>query len=193
MDSTGGMPPRARGRSRRLLTATQLFVLGAIVACVTAGAVSFHITHSGETAGGVETSTDFLSHWQQTASELGAIPRAVPATLSVVVGTPTVLAAANTRYDVNAGTAGHAAALWVLSETVGITVKTELELKFVVHYLSGTTATTFSGTSYVETQATAIAATYTFTLYFDTGAATGITLESQFELSQVCSAVGTCP
>jgi hypothetical protein len=193
MGLTGGVPPRTRSSGRRVLTAGNIVLIVVIAASVVAGAVSFRLTASAETAGGVETPTQFLTHWQQTASEAGTFPGFTPARLSANVLAPTRLPAGSARYSVNAGVRGDVAVLWVLTESTGMAVNTEIELSFVVHYLVGTTASAFTTTLYVETQATAIGANNIYTLYFDTGAATGISYQSQLEISQICLAVGTCP
>jgi len=178
---------------RRILTAGHLALVGVVAAALVVGAVSFHITRSTETAGGVSSSTQFLVHWQQTGSESGTVPGRLPLQLSGTVAGPTVLPRANSRFLLNPGTRGHEAMEWLLSETVGMSVSTEMELTFVVHYTVGTTATTFSGTFYVETQPIAITVTETYTVFFDTGHATGVTFDSQLQISQACAAVGTCP
>lgn len=162
------------------------------IATVT-GAVSLHITGSTETANGSQDSAQFLVHWQQTGQIYGAVPAAVPTLWSGAVGTPTVLPGASSRGMINAGTAGHTALEWRFSETVGISVSTEIELDFTVHYTIGTTASTFSTTIYLETQAAAIVRTLTYTLYFDAGTTAAVDFASELEVAQVCAAVGTCP
>ena len=176
-----------------MLTAGEVVVVLVLAGSAFVGALTFRITASGETANGVRTSTEFLTHWQQTGSQSGNVPFVVPAGLSTIAAAPTRLGAGSTRYMANAGVAGDIAVVWVFSETVGMAVNTEIELGFVAHYLVGTTATSVSTTLYVETQAAAIGATNAYTIYYDTGQTTGVTYETQFEISQVCSAVGTCP
>ena len=193
MRPIGGAPPRARKSRRKGLTAGPLvaFVLIAVIAL--AAALTFRITLSTETVSGVQTPTHFLTNWQQTGSQAGNVPGFVPAILSANPAAPTRLPAGSARYMANAGVAGHIAVVWVFSETVGMAVNTEIELSFVAHYLVVATATAVSVTLYIETQAAAIGATNTYTIYYDTGVAAGITYQSQFSLSQVCTAVGTCP
>ena len=179
-------------RPRRVRSVPLLLVAIAAVG-VLVGAASFEVTRSTETESGVRTTTEFLTHFQQYGAATTTTPRVVPAVLSAVVTAPTRLPARSANYMVNAGVSGHDAGEWVFHETTGIALNTEIELRFQVSYEVGTVAHTFTATEYLETQAAALTGTLTFDLFWDSGAATGITVLSQLELSQVCNAVGTCP
>jgi len=164
-----------------------------IVVATLTGAAPIRITHSTETASGSADSAIFLLHWEQTGELEGAVRTPVPALLSGTAATPTVLPAANDRYQLNPGTSGHTALEWTFQETVGVPISTEIELQFSVQYTVGTTTTTFSTTVYLETQAAAIVRTFTYTVYFDAGTAAAVNFGSGLEVAQVCSAVGSCP
>jgi len=181
--------PRPRGRYRTLLALA--IALWALVAAGTA--VSLEFTHSGETAAGSTNAGEFLTHFQQTGSAATTTPAPLPAVLSASAAAPTVLGGASTRYLVNAGVAGDQASDWTFTETVGIALNLEIELRFQVTYAVGAVTTTFAATAYVESQAAAPGATLTFTVYWDSGHATGVVLQSELEVSQACPAVGTCP
>lgn len=185
------VPVRARGRSRWLPMVALAIATAAILGA--GAAVSLQVTHSTESASGLSNHGDFLTHFQQIGSTSSTTPNPAPAVLSAAAATPTVLAGASASYLVDVGVAGHQAADFLFQETVGIALSTEVELRFQVTYVIGATTTTFAGTAYVETQAAAPGATLTFNIYWDSGQAAGVTLQSQLEVSQVCSAVGTCP
>jgi hypothetical protein len=166
---------------------------GILLASALIGAVSFQMTLSSETVSGLQNTAQFLTHFQQVGATFTATPLPVPAVVSAAPAAPTRLPGASAGLMVNAGVAGHEAASWVFHETVGVALNTEIELRFQVGYTVGAATGNFSVAEYVETQAAAPAATLTFTLYWDSGQTTGVTILSQLELSQVCTAVGTCP
>jgi hypothetical protein len=156
-------------------------------------ALSFQVGSAGEQVTGVQTSTQFLTHWQFEGSATGATPRIVPRAWSTVVGTPTRLALRSASALVDVGRPGDSAAEWTINETAGIPASTELELHLSVTYLLGAGTRTFATTVYVETNARALLAPLTFTVYWDSGGRAAVVLQSQLVLSQVCSAVGVCP
>jgi hypothetical protein len=167
--------------------------LAALVALATVGAVPFRITHSTETETGVQGPTEFLTHWGQVGSEAGTTPAPLPRLWSSTLAAPTRLPRAATSFRIDTATAGDIALVWIFNETVGIAASTELEVHFIIHYLVGTTATVATITSYIETQRLALAAPISFKVYWDSGHATGVTYESQFEVALSCPALGTCP
>ena len=166
-----------------------------LIALLAVGTVSaaFVIQTSAGGAGGVQAGSAFLTHWQQTGVLSAATPNPVPAAVSTVAALPTRLGGASTTFRMNAATAGDQAAEWVFSETTGIATNEEIEIEFVVQYTVGATSHTLSGSVYLESQAAAIPGTLTFDLFWDAGAAAGITFVAESEISQSCSVVGTCP
>ena len=180
-------------RTRRVVALTTIAAGLFLLAAVGVAAVSLTIGHSNETFAGEEDPTTFLTHWQETGSLQGTTPRPAPTVLSAVAATPTVLPAASTAYLIAAGTAGDEAAEWTFQETAGVAANLEIELQFTVHDVVGGTAASHAYTVYLETQTAVIGGTLTFTLYWDGGATTGVTLVSQYEVAQTCVAVGTCP
>lgn len=186
--SAPARPPRSRSRRWVLLVVglTALLAVGVVSA-------AFVVQSSSGRAGGVQSGLAFLTHWQQTGVVSSTTPTPVPAALSTVVTTPTRLAAASTSYRMNAATAGHEAVEWIFSESAGGTASQEIEIQFVVEYTVGAATDTTSGSVYVESQAGAIGGTFTFDVYWDAGAALGVTFVSESEISQACSSVGTCP
>lgn len=190
---SGTSPPARRKRRWGWPSAGQAIVLAILLASATAGAVSLRITSSTETSVGLVSPTDFLAHWQQTGSLAAVTIAPLPPRLSLAVATPTRLPGVAANRGVNFGVAGHLALEWTFQESAGTPVNVEIEIAFTVHYLVGATATTFARTVYVETQAASPTAAITFSIFWDSGHATGVTFVSQVEISQVCSAVGTCP
>jgi hypothetical protein len=187
----GPILPGSPVRRRRWLAVAVLLV--AVLAIGEVGGVALQITHSTETLAGVEVPAQYLAHWQQVGSESGVTPAPVPRLWSGAVGAPTRLSRFATSDRIDAAVAGHLALVWVFNETVGIAAATEIEINFHVQYLVGVTTTLATITVYIETQRAALAAPLTFTVYWDSGHATGVTFVDQLEVAQVCSAVGTCP
>jgi hypothetical protein len=180
-------------RTRRLVALAAIAAGLMLLGTIGVAAVSLTIGHSNETFAGQEDPTTFLTHWQETGALPGTTPLPAPALLSVAAGAPTLLPTASGGYLIAAGTPGDEAAEWTFSETVGVAASDELVLAFTVEATVGGTTATHSFTVYVETQAVALPGTLTFTLYWDGGATTGVTLDTQYEVSQACSAVGVCP
>lgn len=186
-------PPRRAHAARRWAWAGTLVALLAIGAGWTVAA-SFSIgLGSTETGSGAYHPTTQLTYFAEVDSGVGVVPAPAPTTLSTTVGAPTVLPAAATNYGVNTATAGDVGQFWKFTEATTAPVNTELVLRFSVSTGAGPTVTTV--TAYVETQATAPGSAITFVLYFDLGAvsAGSITLNNVLEITQQCSAVGTCP
>jgi hypothetical protein len=178
---------------RRTVYVATAFTLLAVVAGFGLAA-SFTVTQGPAIAGGGEYhATNSIPWWTESSAGIAIVQTPVPATLSGVVGTPTVLAGAAASYSINAATANDVGQYWKFSEATTVTVNTELELAFTVS--TGAVPAVTTVIAYVETQAAAPGAAITFTLYYDLGSpATGtITLNSVSELVQECSAVGTCP
>jgi hypothetical protein len=168
---------------------------GTIAVLVVTGLVAGSLVVSGNTGtgGGVQSPASFLAHFQETGVLAATTPAPVPVVLSAVLAAPSRLPAAGGAYLADAGVAGHLAIEWTFSETVGIAISQELEVSLNLEYDVGAVTHTSSLTVYAETQAVAIGGTLTFDLYWDAGAATGITFVSQAEIVQACAAVGTCP
>jgi hypothetical protein len=156
-------------------------------------AVSFQVRSSPEELGAVVSPTDFLSHWQFVGSATGTTPLPSPRHWSVNPAAPTRLGPFSASALIDAGAAGDAATVWTFNETVGIAASTEIELGFTVHYTVGGVVHTAADTVYIETSPRALRGTLTFSVYWDSGGTAAVTFGSQFVLSQVCSAVGSCP
>lgn len=180
-------------RVRRRLTWFALAIGALLLSTAFVAAASLRIVSSSESFGGQESPTSYLADWEETGAAPSTTPTPVPTELSATMAAPTRLATAATSYVVNDGTAGHTALAWSFTQATGLATNLELELSFTLHWTNAGTAETGSVTVYVETQAAAIGAALAFTLFFDAGAATGIVFVSQYELTQSCSAVGTCP
>ncbi len=192
---TGPNPFRAPRphRARRWAWAGTLVALLAIGAGWTVAA-SFSVSlGSTETGAGTYHPTTALTYFAEVDAGVAIVPTPAPTTLSTTVGTPTVLPATATNYGVNTATAGDVGQFWKFTEATTAPVSTELVLRFSVSTGAGPTITQV--TAYVETQAVAPGSALTFVLYFDLGAVSGgtITLNSVLEITQQCSAVGTCP
>jgi hypothetical protein len=179
-------------RNKTILAETTMAVLTFVGGY--ALAVALTITNgASETGGGVYHATNNLAYWTESTVGINSQPSPVPSTLSSTVGTPTVLAGAATTYAINAPGAGNVVHFFKFSEATTAPINTELEIQFTVSTGAGPTITLV--TVYVETQAAAIASAITFTLNYDLGSAGAgtITLNNVMQVSQVCSAVGTCP
>ncbi len=153
----------------------------------------FQVIHSTETLAGLQAPTDFLPQWQQVGSLAGTSPAGVVRLWSGTATAPTRLPVLSSTTRINTLTAGDQALVWVFNETVGIALSTEIELRFVLQYHFGTATTSVTATAYIETQRRALGAPLSFTVYWDSGQATGVTWVNQLEVSLVCPAVGTCP
>jgi len=186
----GRTTQQARVTRRTLLGGTliaMLLLTGGWVA-----SAAFTVTQgTTETGGGSYHSTSAIAFWTETSVGVTTVPGVAPAVLSTAVTPPTTLAGTATTYAINTPTGGDLAHYWKFTESAGAAVNTEVELAFTVSTGAGITAVT----SYVETQATAPGAAIVFSLLYDLGSPSGgtITLNSVTEVSQQCSAVGTCP
>jgi hypothetical protein len=179
------LPPRSRAWTLGLTVAALAIAGGAV------GSFAIHGTTS--TSGGIENAAAWLAHWQETGVIAATTPAPVPPLLSALPTTPSRLAVAGASYLVDAGVAGDLAIEWRFAESVGILANQEIDLAFTIQYEVGIVAHTATVTVFVETQATAPVGTLAFTLYWDAGAATGITFSSETEIAQSCPSVGTCP
>jgi hypothetical protein len=177
------------GRSRRLALVA---VLGALLAFGGAYALPLQVTHQTETFLGVQAPTQFLTHWQQVGSVPGTVPLPAPGVWSGNVATPSRLTRGSGAFAINPSTSGDLALVWYFNETPGITPQTEIELTFHIQYTVGTVTSLISITSYIESQRRALAGSLAFTIYWDSGALTGVTFDSQLEVAQACLAIGTC-
>ncbi len=183
-------------QNRRLTRRTVWIATALAMAAVIGGwtvAASFTVSQgTTETGGGAFHGTASLTYWTETSVGVGSEPSTLPTVISTTVGTPTVLAS-GTSYAVNTPVATDVVHFWKFTEASGAPASTELELQFTVS--TGATPTITQVTSYIETQATSPGTAIVFEIYYDLGSpSTGtITLNSVTEISQVCSAVGTCP
>jgi hypothetical protein len=183
-----------RADSRRWApTLGEAVAIAVIVGSALVAAASLRFIASPETASGEGNMGQFLAYWEQVGTAAASTPNPLPPVLSAAMAAPTVLPGASAALLVDTGVHRDVALTWTFQETVGAAPNTELELNFQVQYLLVGVPTVFSTTVYLETQAAAIGAPLTFTIYWDSGVASGVTFQSQLELSQACSAVGTCP
>jgi len=174
---------------RRTVYVATAFTLLAVIAGFGIAA-SFTVTQGPAiNGGGVYHATNSIPWWTEASAGVAVIQTPVPATLSATSATPTVLAGAATSYSVNAAIGQY----WKFTESAGATASIELEIAFTVS--TGAVPAVTTTIVFVETQATTPGAALTFTVFYDLGSpASGtITLNSVSELSQQCSAVGTCP
>ncbi len=184
---------RRRRFTRRGVFFATLLALATIIGAY-AGAASFSIGLGiTQTGNGTYHATSQLAYWTETDVGVAAQPVALPPTLSTLVGAPTVLAGAGTSYAINPAVAGDVTHFWKFQEATGAPASTEIELQFQVS--TGVVVSISLVTVYVETQAVVPGSAQTFTLYYDLGspAAGTITLNSVTEISQACTAVGSCP
>jgi len=146
-----------------------------------------------ESANSNYEATTSITWWTQASVGLSSIPTAVPTALSSTVGTPTVLAAVGQAYMINTGTANDVNHYYKFTEATTAVANTEIELVFTVSTAVVPVITIM--TVFVETQAVIPGSAQTFTLDYDLGnaGAGSITLNSVQQVSQLCSAVGTCP
>ena len=182
-----------RSLSRRAVYLATAFALLVVIAGFGLAA-SFTITQGPAiNGGGVYHATNAIAWWTEASAGVAIVQTPVPAQLSATVGTPTVLGGASASYTINVATANDVGQYWRFTEATTATVNTEIEIAFTVS--TGAVPVVTTTIAYLETQAAAPGAALTFTLYYDLGspAAGTITLNSVAELSQQCSAVGTCP
>ncbi|MGA8543322.1 MAG: hypothetical protein WB947_07305 [Thermoplasmata archaeon] len=175
-------------RTAGLVAAVIVLIAGAGVV-----AASLTVLSTSGAASGVHHPTAFLTHFQETGTLSAATPNPVPARASLTAAAPSRLGAGSAAYLIDAGVVGHEAVEWTFSETVGMAVNAEIEIALTVEYTQGAATHTTTTTVYVESQAAAITGTHAFDLYWDAGVAAGITLESESQISQACTAVGACP
>ncbi len=184
------------GSARRLKT--RHVIGGTIVALLVIGggwvmAASFAVTQGPiETGSGVYHGTAALTYWTEAAAGVST-QGGTPTTLSTTVGTPTVLPAAGTSYGVNTAVLNDITHYWKFTEATSAPPSTEIELQISVS--TGVVPAVTTVVAFVETQATIPGTPQTFVLYFDLGSAATatITLNSVTQISEACTAVGTCP
>lgn len=184
------------GRTQRLKS--RHVIGGTIVALLIIGgswvmAASFAVTQGPtEMGSGVYHGTAALTYWTEASAGV-TTQSGTPTVLSTTVGTPTVLPGAGTNYGVNAPTLNDITHFWKFTEATTAPINTEVELQISVS--TGVVPSITTVVVYVETQAAAPGTAQTFVLYYDLGspATATITLNSVTQVSEQCSAVGTCP
>jgi len=171
-----------------------VILVATILAMVTFGSgyamAAISVSNGTETAGGNYVNPSSISGWGLSAtdpSSVALIPSSGTTASSTIVGTPTVLTT-SASYTVGTVTAGDIAQVMKFAETASAPISTEIEITFTLSAASTTTTTI-----YLETQASPSA--QTFTMYLDAGSASSgsVTINSAVQISQQCSAVGTCP
>ncbi|MCI4335714.1 MAG: hypothetical protein L3K17_00745 [Thermoplasmata archaeon] len=174
---------------RRMFVA--LLVVGLGIAGFSGGVIGAALTvKSGtETADGAAETGAAITWWSQTAISLATIPSPAPGVANASETTPTLLTGSNASYVFVTAKANDSALRWDFQLKTP-PVLTEFELTVTILNLSASTPT--SVTVYLETPATSPSGTVLVSLYFDQGAgAAGFRNVSQ--VSQECSAFGTCP
>jgi hypothetical protein len=182
------------GRSPRLaLWAVLVAIAVTVTGFGVAAGLSTQVTlGTSETGQGAFVTEHPLAYWTWQSTQLGTVPAVVPAAVSLVARTPTVLPRAVGRsYMINAGTAGQTAVLWTFAEQVAAPRSTELMITFS----DGLVGAVSTITAYVETSARAPLVAVDFVFYWDAGAfsPTGLSIESLTVTVAACAAIGTCP
>jgi hypothetical protein len=173
---------------------TLVTVLAALLFSVSAVAAAMVISNSRlEVAEGTEHLGQAPSTWTFVSASLGATPTPAPVRVSLAVAAPTRLPLTTAQYLVNRGASGRTAGAWAFNESTKVAANQEWVINLQVHYTRGGVARVFATAIYIETQATAPAGTLTMTFYWDGGPFAGVVLNSEFELSQPCPAIGNCP
>ena len=179
--------------TRAVYVATFLAAAAFVGGFALAGALTVN-QGSPESAGGNYEATNAISWWSQAGVGLTTVPSTLPASLTgTTAAAPQTLAASATSYLLNTGTAGDLAHYFRMTEAAGAPASTEVELTFSVS--TGAAPTVTQVTVYIETPATSPVSATNFTFVYDLGSAAtaSIVLNSVQQVSQVCSAVGTCP
>lgn len=181
-------------RNRALPRISMLFAVVLVVLATAGGVVAALVITAGTTeqaSGGYEGSTS-LTYWALDGTFADTMHAPLPGFVSGVARFPTVLHAA-ASYRINPATAGHLAVRWNFTEGTAAPVNTELEIIFTIAY--GITGATNTVTVYVETQGTAPANPIVFQFFYDagTGAPASVAVQAFTQVSQQCTAVGTCP
>ncbi len=194
---SGRGPSSSRSRSSPYRSGVRgLLSAGLVVVILVSGfaaAASFQVRVSPEELGGNAADTGFLSAWQFVGAARGTTPAPLPRIWSAAMATPTRLPRTSGDARVNAGVAGHSAAVWTFNETTALALSTEIVIEYTVDYSIGAATHTSSGTVYIESQPRALPGPLTFTVYWDSGTAGAVEINSMLEVSLVCSAIGVCP
>ncbi len=149
--------------------------------------------NSSNGSGAYEGSTE-LTYWTLAGTFADTMHGPLPGAASTTAGTPTVLPASAQSYRINAATIADLAVRWNFTEGTSSPVNTEVEITFTIAYGISGTSTTIK--IYLETQGTAPASPIVFQLFYDsggTGAPGSEAVQAFVQLSQQCSAIGTCP
>jgi hypothetical protein len=146
-----------------------------------------------ESAGGNFESTNSIAWWSQASVGLTSVASPLPTQLATTSSSPTVLAATGQAYLINTGAAGDVAHFFKMTESTSAPVSTEIEVVFTVS--TGLSPVITTVTVFLESQSTAPGTAQTFVLEYDLGSPTSasIVLNSVEQISQQCTAVGTCP
>ena len=165
----------------------------AVLVSVGAVAAALSVVDTSGSAGGIQNGSVFLTHWQQVGVFFAATPNPVPTLASALAGTPTRLPGGSGSFTLNAARAGHQALEWRFTEALGMPLNEEVEIALTLQYTAAAVVHNVTLTVYFESQAAAPVVPLTFNLFWDAGAAAGITFGAESEISQTCSAVGACP
>lgn len=189
MHLDGALPVTERAPRTRVAPVALAVALGVVAFLAGALAGSLSIGSGLESGKGATEVGNAITWWGETAVTLTLIPSPVPATANASAATPTLLTTANTSYAVGAVKANDSAIRWDF-QLKAPPVLTEFEITVTVLNLTAASAATF--TVFLETPATAPTGTVLVSLFVDNGAGTtGFQAVSQ--LSQQCTAFGTCP
>lgn len=182
---------KTSGISRKAVYAAVAFTVAAFLAGYAVAATT--VSNSSTQSNGNYVSDSSISWWTTATppSSVTFVPTTVPTSVSTTAGTPSVLPATASNYEVGSGVAGDIAQTLKITEGTGATASTEVEIVFVISTGAATTTTV----GYIETQSTIPGTAQTFVFYLDAGSAASasVTINYVAQISQQCSAVGTCP
>ncbi|MCI4372464.1 MAG: hypothetical protein L3K02_02295 [Thermoplasmata archaeon] len=140
---------------------------------------------------GADVGEQTPAYWVWQAAQVWGMPSPVPAMLSTVSLTPTLLPAAGASFRINGATAANTSVRWEFGETTAAPGSTELELRFT----DGLSRAASTLTVYLETRPGTLPAGLTFFLYWDAGAfgPSGVTVETMHVIVLACAGIGRCP
>lgn len=176
-----------RGLASRATTLAVVAGLLAFSGGLAYGALT--ILSGTETAGGSAETASEISWLTVTAVSVDLVPGPAPPAANTTAGAPSVLPAANQSYLLGAGTVGHNAVRWNLTER-GASASTEVEV--TVTYLNATSGAETTATAYLETGTVTAGGPFLVSLYLDEGTG-AVSLAGASIFLQQCGAVGSCP
>lgn len=185
---TGGKARSTRGRVRAWLPVLVVLLPMGVAFSVGWVTASASVASSTESATGANNAEVVMNWWTLQTTATDVIPGSVPATASTNPSSPTVLPTANASWVLgSAKTGDHAIRLDFQEKGAPAAIEFELTVTFV-----NGSAGSVTDTVYVETQLPSPTGAIPFSFYLDGGTAPP-GFESVYEVSQQCSAFGSCP